>query len=252
MKGFIYKIESPTGRIYVGKTLHLKRRITRYKGLECVKQIKIYNSIKSHGWESHKLSIIEECDEININEREIYWINELKSFSNENPKGMNLTKGGEGNSGHRHSKESKHKQSIKKKGLNNKKLWKKVYQYSLQGDFIKEYESVTSAAKSIGSRTSTISAVCSLKKLTEKGFQWKYFKKEKILAIESANERRNIKRLKKVYAFQKNEMIAEYKSSKDASEKTGIERKNIQACCTNRLGRKKAGGIYWSYLQSLN
>ena len=54
---------------------------------------------------------------------------------------------------------------------------KKVYQYDLDGNFIKEYNSVTEAAKYTGGYKSTISACCSGKVKSACGFTWKYIKK---------------------------------------------------------------------------
>lgn len=47
----IYKITSPTNKIYIGKSKSLKQRENNYKSsLEKIKsQIKLYNSIKKYG-----------------------------------------------------------------------------------------------------------------------------------------------------------------------------------------------------------
>ena len=39
--GFIYKIVSPTGRIYIGQTINIQRRLNEYKNNNCFKQPKI-------------------------------------------------------------------------------------------------------------------------------------------------------------------------------------------------------------------
>ena len=58
-----------------------------------------------------------------------------------------------------------------------KKKSKKVYQYDLDGNFIKEYDSVTEAAKRTGGYKSNISACCLGKVKSACGFTWKYIKK---------------------------------------------------------------------------
>jgi group I intron endonuclease len=60
-KAHIYKITSPTGRIYVGSSVNYTRRIKYYEGLHCKTQIKLYNSFLKHGFENHVFEIIEEC-----------------------------------------------------------------------------------------------------------------------------------------------------------------------------------------------
>lgn len=46
----IYKITSPSGRVYIGQTGLLKKRINAYKHARCRKQRKLYNSIVKYGW----------------------------------------------------------------------------------------------------------------------------------------------------------------------------------------------------------
>lgn len=69
----IYKITSPTGKIYIGSSIDIKKRIRYYKYLNCNGQIKLYNSIKKHGWEEHKLKIVCECDRDKLYELELYY-----------------------------------------------------------------------------------------------------------------------------------------------------------------------------------
>lgn len=73
MKKGIYKITSPLGRVYIGQSKNLIKREEDYQKLNCKKQIRLYNSIKKHGWENHKFEIIEYCSTEILNERERYW-----------------------------------------------------------------------------------------------------------------------------------------------------------------------------------
>ena len=95
--GFIYKITSPSGRVYIGQTLDLSRRKSKYKRLDCKQQPKIFNSIEKYSWESHLFEIIEEIqnpDKKSLNEREKYWIEYFNSMEN----GLNCTGGGDSKS----------------------------------------------------------------------------------------------------------------------------------------------------------
>lgn len=58
----------------------------------------------------------------------------------------------------------------------SKSRMRKVYQYDLQGNFIKGFESLNSAAKSVNGDYKNISAVCSGRQKTHKGYIWKYEK----------------------------------------------------------------------------
>ena len=37
----IYKITSPTGKIYIGQSVNIKNRIRRYKNIDCKSQTKL-------------------------------------------------------------------------------------------------------------------------------------------------------------------------------------------------------------------
>ena len=116
--GVIYKITSPSGRVYVGKTKRLKIRIWEYRWRSKKRKSIIHDSIKGYGWEAHKFEVIEEADNELLNEREIFWIKELNTFYLDNPEGgMNMTRGGDGNVGSwMHDIERRKKQSERFKG----------------------------------------------------------------------------------------------------------------------------------------
>lgn len=64
---YIYKITSPSGKIYIGQTVNFKRRMQKYKSLLCKKQSKLYSSLLKYGFENHKIEIIFEQAELDIN-----------------------------------------------------------------------------------------------------------------------------------------------------------------------------------------
>lgn len=95
--GFIYKITSPTNKIYIGKTYCIKKRLSDYKfSRGRNKKSIVMDSIEKYGLDNHFFEVIEECSDSCMNEREIFWIKELKTYAYENKDGMNLTKGGDG------------------------------------------------------------------------------------------------------------------------------------------------------------
>ena len=70
----IYKITSPSNRIYIGQSINIERRFTEYFNINKSKgQIQLHRSFKKYGVENHKFEIIEECEEFQLNERERYW-----------------------------------------------------------------------------------------------------------------------------------------------------------------------------------
>lgn len=85
----IYKIISPSNRIYIGQSVNIKKRFTDYKYLK-ICQTKIFYSIKKYGYDNHIFEVQEECSIELLNERERYW----QDFYNVLQKGLNcrLTK----------------------------------------------------------------------------------------------------------------------------------------------------------------
>ena len=69
----IYKITSPTERIYIGQSTNIEKRFKRYKALDCRTQTKLYKSLLKYGFENHIFEIIEICELNALNERERYW-----------------------------------------------------------------------------------------------------------------------------------------------------------------------------------
>jgi group I intron endonuclease len=89
----IYKITSPSGKVYIGQTRNHRLRINCYKTANCKAQIKLYNSIICHGWDLHVFEMIEECSIEMLNDREIYWGLVHECLDRE--KGLNCRLGGQ-------------------------------------------------------------------------------------------------------------------------------------------------------------
>lgn len=73
----IYKITSPSNKIYIGQSIDIEKRFTTYKSLGCKGQPRLFSSLKKYGVDKHLFEIIVECElsELNDNERfyqEIY------------------------------------------------------------------------------------------------------------------------------------------------------------------------------------
>lgn len=87
----IYKITSPTGRIYVGQSRDIAKRFAAYKRMDCKSQPKIYNSLKRHGVANHVFEVLELCDEADLNKLEMQYISKYKCTT----KGLNVKAGGD-------------------------------------------------------------------------------------------------------------------------------------------------------------
>jgi hypothetical protein len=165
----IYKITSPTNKIYIGQSTNIENRKYYYTSIKCDKQPKLYNSLLKYGWEQHIFEVIEECLEKQLNEREIYWGNYFKVLG-EN--GLNLRLG---DANGLCSEETKQKigltNSRPKPDNFNSNLRKPVLQFDKQGNLIAEYESYHDAKNKTGL---SLTEVLRGKAKTAGGYIFKY------------------------------------------------------------------------------
>jgi group I intron endonuclease len=108
----IYSIVSPSGKVYVGQSVNIKKRWADYRGLwNCSEQFKLYNSLKKYGHENHVFTILEVCDRESIDEREVFCMQKFDCLNKS--VGLNI-RGGGGNK--IHSEETRLKISAANKG----------------------------------------------------------------------------------------------------------------------------------------
>lgn len=144
----IYKITSPSGRIYIGQTVNFKKRIASYKRLDCKKQKKLYASLTKYGWELHELKIIEECASIEeMNNKEIFWI----AYYNSCELGLNCNVGGQNK---RHRPEVVEKLRIAGKGRKISEETREKLREALRKRVIKDSTRVKLSAWQIGKKLS--------------------------------------------------------------------------------------------------
>jgi hypothetical protein len=165
----IYKIISPTNKIYIGQSTNIENRKYYYASIKCDKQHKLYNSLVKYGWEQHKFEVIEECSLEQLNEREIYW-GQYYDVLSEN--GLNLRLG---DANGLCSEETKQKigltNSRPKPDNFNSNLKKPVLQFDKQGNLIAEYESYHDAKNKTGL---SLTEVLRGKAKTAGGYIFKY------------------------------------------------------------------------------
>lgn len=206
----IYKITSPSNRVYIGQSMDVLHRIYQYNRLFCKKQPKLYNSLKKYGSENHKFEVIEECIKENLNEREAFWkkqeLNKVKENWDEvlfcelydngsgprseeikqkmrKPKPKNFmneklkNKISKANKGRKILWKDKISKSLTGRTLSEshkKNKWKPIIQYDLNNNLIKEWESIKSASDELKINSGDISTCCRGRQITAKGFIWKY------------------------------------------------------------------------------
>jgi len=156
INGVVYKITSPSGKIYIGQSINVERRLKTYKYYNCKKQVKLYNSLKKYGFENHTIEIIK--DNIKcmtaLNFYEELYIKKYNTFNTEN--GLNLRSGGMNNTP---SDETKLNNLFYRKGesaINSKTC----YVLNLTNQTIIEFGSATIVAQYYNSSTTTLTKVC--------------------------------------------------------------------------------------------
>lgn len=109
----IYKITSPSYRIYIGQSIDISKRFSGYNKLNnCKSQIKLYNSFLKYGVNNHIFEIIKECDINELNKYERYY----QDFFNVIDNGLNLKLQSTFDKKQIHSEEVKNKISKSLKG----------------------------------------------------------------------------------------------------------------------------------------
>ena len=200
----VYKHISPSGKVYIGITKRKPEyRWNKGKGYR-EDQLLFYRAIKKYGWDNFTHEILytglSEKDAKNI---EISLIRQYKSLG----MSYNITDGGDGGRGLHNkrkklSKETKLKMSKSRKGLlagNKNPMYgrhetnpaygkfgkehpasKKVYQYDLLGNFIKEWDCLSEVQRHLNILVTHITACCNGRQKTAGGYIWKREFDEKI------------------------------------------------------------------------
>lgn len=89
---FIYKLTAPDGKVYIGQTVDLKRRLSEYKRGDVKKQPALRKSLENFGFDTHEVEVLFSGpltkQELNAMERAY-----IRKYNSENPSvGLNRTK----------------------------------------------------------------------------------------------------------------------------------------------------------------
>lgn len=94
---YVYCITNTiTKKTYVGQTKRtLEKRLKShlYEASVCKYNMYLHNSIRKHGPDAFTIELLEECDIMNVYDKEKYWINKLNTIQ---PNGYNEHAGGKG------------------------------------------------------------------------------------------------------------------------------------------------------------
>ena len=89
----IYKItNSINNKCYVGQSIDIERRWRDHKKNYLSSNYPLYLAFKKYGLDNFTFEILEECNECELDQKEIYWIDYYHGYS----QGYNQTTGGQG------------------------------------------------------------------------------------------------------------------------------------------------------------
>lgn len=242
----IYKITSPSGKIYIGQAINARRRFLDYKSKLARSQPGLNNSFKKHGWDKHTFAIIHELpNDVTqdvLNKYECLYMEIYKSC------GFKLLNVKEGGSNGRNSDES-----IKK--ANDKwKIW-----YQNNPDAGRKWIDKSVEARKGGTLSDDHKSKIRLK------LKGRIFTEEHKLnhsngmkgttktltdAFLAAQRKKGAKyggaNKRSVNQFSiEGEFIKSWASIMQVEKETGITKSSITRCL--RRGGKSAGGYLWKY-----
>lgn len=209
----IYKVTNQiNNKSYIGKSkdIHTRWRAHHtepFNSNSDMYESLIYRAIRKYGIDNFTFEILEYCTEEKLNEREKFWIEYYHTWiKDELCQGYNMTPGGETthfekiydrklilqlwNEGKSHQEILEQVRCTKgsltyildelgvstnerrRRGASYKS--KKVIQYNLNGNFIKEYNSISDASRATGIPTGNISKNCKGGLKTAGKYIWKY------------------------------------------------------------------------------
>lgn len=218
----IYKITSPSGKVYIGQSWNIKKRFTWYKSHKAYQQPYLKNSFNKYGFDSHELKVLHELPkDVSQEVLDVYEVLYMQSYKDAGLDLLNIKEGGKGGS---HGLETRQKMSISHSG-------KKLSQGAIKK--LKEREYTENHRKGIaeGNRRREYTA-------------------------DTINKMKKTILCKPVNQFSKqSQFIKSWDSIKEASRALKIDGSLISRVCNNKPHQKHAGGFKWLYksdYQSIN
>ena len=246
MKSGIYYIKNLVNdKMYVGQTGDFTNRWAHHRNdLKNGKHhnVKLQNAWNKYGEDNFEFGVLEECEPDKLNERETYWIEHYDSLKN----GYNLSEGGDGIRGYKHTEEEIQKMIQIQKP-------RAVLQIDMETlEVLGEFPSASWAAKMLGLSARGIKACCNQenKQHSIGGFFWVYQDEYEDGTLNweyfTKNYHPNIKRPVKQFDLDGN-FIKEWESLY-ATRKAGFDDAQICEICSKKYKTRHTHmGYYWCY-----
>ena len=197
--GYIYKITNNINqKNYIGLTTKtVEQRWQEHIGaIQKHKENRpLYKAMSKYGIANFSISTIEEVDNELLSERERFWIEYYDSYKN----GYNATLGGDG------------------------RWTRKIEQYSLDGQLIQVFDTITQASNTMNISESVLRGVCNKKYKTAKKYLFKYADDETLVEelVQNAKTNNYYKTIVCQYSLS-GQLINIWDSIDDAKKNTGI------------------------------
>lgn len=279
--GYIYLVTNfENGKLYIGQTVntiehrwndHISEAYNGNKSNSL-----LHRAIIKHGASSFGICVLEECTDINLNEREKYYIKEYDTYYTHN-KGYNLTWGGEGNTkysdeeilylwnqGYRNCEIARllgakditislrinsliGKGAAQARRADSTKI--SVIQYDLYGNYVRDWDGASIAEKELGLSGGSISRCCNKQRTNSGDFLWKKSNDDTPVEELMLNYAKSNKCCMVDLIDDYGVIIKTYESGKAAELELGISRGRVSEVCNGKCGRKTANGykFQWNY-----
>lgn len=231
------------GKIYVGSSIKIRNRMnTHVSHMNKNKHDNRYlqNSWNKYGSDNFTFSVIEILTNVEkLIEREQYWIDKLNACDKN--VGYNILPLAGSFAGRVQSDEEK----LKRREFNTKSF----LQFDLEGNFIREWSSISEMNRELNFNMGSISMALKNKSKFKKNYY--LIPKDEFtedLLISVINKKQKKHKGKKVNQYNKNgELIQIWEAIKHAGDFLNIDYKSIDFCCKGIY--KQAGGFIWSYAE---
>ena len=229
----IYKIKI-NDKEYIGSSCNIGHRLKHHLwSLENLKHHNrtMQNLYNKYGKDEIYFTVLEECSDIMLIEREAYYINTLNPYINHILDPQTLVRDDVYRKRLSEAKKKAYANGLKPHNI------KAVHKYSIdKGEYLESFESFTAAAKSINAKSiNSIKAVCNGKQTSAGGYIWSY---NKVSLVFSRDKKYKLEPV--LQYTTDNIFIRKWESVTKAKKELGIS--NINRAISKDL---TAGGYRW-------
>jgi len=241
----IYKIISPSGKIYIGQSVDIEKRKKLYVKHKCENQIKLYRSLVKYGFSAHIFEIQEECTVEKLNIQERHWQDYYNVLS-EN--GLNCLLTETATEPRIFSEDTKKNMSLSHKILNNTEKGREARKKAVTNTDYKARNTNTDYK----ARTASINYL-SFQQKRVANTDYTSFQEKRVVNTDFKTRAANTDYkaiAKKLWVpilqiSKDGSIIQEWNSATEASKVVGVSRGDISNCIQGR--QKTAKGFIWKY-----